>query len=254
VLESGLMHSLSTVLLHEMERFNKLLEVMKRTLVDLQKALKGLVVLSADLDHMFSSLIDSKVPALWEGVAYPSLKPLGSWVKDLVKRVEFVRHWLVRGLPSAFWLSGFFFPQGFMTGVLQTHARKYNIPIDTLNFEFCVLDKSADDLKDGPEDGVYVYGLFMDGARWSWEDDGVTDPARGEMFSVIPPIWFLPKPDYETPEGSYSCPLYKTSVRAGTLSTTGHSTNFVLSVDLPSQEAPSQWVLRGVALLCQLDA
>jgi hypothetical protein len=32
--------------------------------------------------------------------------------------------------------TGMFFPQGFMTGVLQMHARKYALPIDTLSFRF----------------------------------------------------------------------------------------------------------------------
>lgn len=36
-------------------------------------------------------------------------------------------------------MSGFYFPQGFLTGVLQAHSRQYKIPIDTLNFKFKVL-------------------------------------------------------------------------------------------------------------------
>ncbi|KAJ1494155.1 hypothetical protein T484DRAFT_1766740 [Baffinella frigidus] len=42
------------------------------------------------------------------------------------------------GQPSSFWLPGFYYPQGFMTGALQTHARRYQVPIDTLNFQYIV--------------------------------------------------------------------------------------------------------------------
>jgi len=84
---------------------------------------------------------------LWEKVAYPSLKPLASWIEDLKKRVEFMRTWLESGNPPCFWLSGFYFPQGFITGVLQTHARKYEIAIDHLSFSFRILDFFEDEIK-----------------------------------------------------------------------------------------------------------
>lgn len=71
-------------------------------------------------------------------VAYPSLKPLAAWIKDYATRITFMRSWLQQGPPACFWLPGFFFPQGFLTGMLQMHARKYQLPIDSLSYSFQV--------------------------------------------------------------------------------------------------------------------
>lgn len=81
--EKGLLPSLTTFLLQEIYRFNRLLKVIKETLEDLKKAIKGLILMSDDLDAMFYDLLASKVPKNWSKVAYPNLKPLTSWLKDL---------------------------------------------------------------------------------------------------------------------------------------------------------------------------
>lgn len=68
------------------------------------------------------------------------MKPLGSWIEDLILRVNFLKNWVQNGTPNIFWMSGFFFPQAFVTGSLQNYARKKKIAIDKLSFKFKFLD------------------------------------------------------------------------------------------------------------------
>ena len=121
--EQGLIPSLSTVLVQEMEKFNNMLTVMRKSLVEIDLAIKGFIVMSETLDSMYLAILNNQVPNNWKAVAYPSLKPLTLWYPDLIERVATMKTWLMEGNPNSYWLPGMFFPQGFMTGVLQTHAR-----------------------------------------------------------------------------------------------------------------------------------
>ena len=71
------------VLEQEIERFNRLTKRVLLTLKELQKAIKGVVVMTGELEQMYTDFLNNKVPGLWEKVAYPSLKPLGGWMRRL---------------------------------------------------------------------------------------------------------------------------------------------------------------------------
>lgn len=65
----------------------------------------------------------------------------------------------------------------------------------------------------------------------------------------MPLIQFIPVQELKNIDKCYACPLYKTSARAGTLSTTGQSTNFVATLYIPSDKPTDYWVSKGAAIL-----
>ncbi|XP_046489725.1 dynein axonemal heavy chain 6 [Neodiprion pinetum] len=269
---AGRIPSLTTVLLHEVDRFNKLLAKIHSSMDNLQRAIRGFVVMSDELEKVFRALINNQVPQMWHNVnVYPSLKSLGSWIRDLELRTDFICTWLYHEMPISFWISGMSFPQGFITGMLQTYARKYNTPIDHLKLDFAptkiVLDqeliesahrehhkevRGAYGNVNLPRDGVLIHGLFLDAGRWDFQFMVLVDANKGEMNPPLPVLHVLPTSSLPENDPRYVCPLYKTSIRAGVLSTTGHSTNFVVSILLNSARRQSYWILKGTALLIQI--
>eukprot|EP00062_Callorhinchus_milii_P022724 gi/632980863/ref/XP_007907272.1/ PREDICTED: dynein heavy chain 3, axonemal-like [Callorhinchus milii] len=245
--------SMNTVLLQELVHFNRLTSTIRTSLRDITKAIRGLILLSSELEDMFNSMIVGKVPTMWSAKSYPSLKPLGSYITDLLSRLQFFKDWISRGKPGVFWISRFYFTQSFLTGALQNYARKYRIPIDHLSFQFHVINQDHSVIGP-PVNGVYIKGLYMEGARWDRTRHVIGESLPKVLYETLPIIWLKPgeKPVFKE-ECTYGCPVYKTSARRGMLSTTGHSTNYVLTIDLPSDMSPSHWVTRGVACLCQLD-
>ncbi|XP_060621830.2 dynein axonemal heavy chain 1 [Anolis sagrei] len=246
--------SMNTVLVQEVIRYNRLLVTIAQTLKDLLKALIGLVVMSSQLELMSNSLYNNIVPEKWNSKAYPSLKPLASWVNDLLLRIEFLQKWIAHGIPPVFWISGFFFPQAFLTGTLQNFARQSIISIDTISFDFKVMSQTVHELTQRPAQGCYIHGLFLEGARWDTLMYQLTESRPKELYTEMAVLWLVPVPNRRPPAtGIYLCPIYKTLTRAGTLSTTGHSTNYVIAVEIPTKKPQRHWIKRGVALICALD-
>jgi dynein heavy chain len=245
--------SMNTVLIQELTRFNRLTHVIKASLHDIQKALKGLLLMSEDLEQVFNSIFNGKTPAMWLASSYPSLKPLGSYTNDLTERLKFFQNWVDQGIPVMFWISGIYFTQAFTTGASQNYARKYTIPIDTLTFDFET--PTEQEPKDRPENGVYTYGTFLEGCKWDWQKWELEESDPKVLYVPVPLIWIVPCKKVDLRQfPSYECPMYKVSTRKGTLSTTGHSTNFVMPIRINSSHPESHWVKRGVAMLTQLDS
>ncbi|MEQ2211335.1 Dynein heavy chain 1, axonemal [Xenoophorus captivus] len=242
------------VLIHEVIGYNKLLGVISRSLSDMMKALKDSDVMSSNMELMALSLFNNTVPDMWKSKAYPSMKPLASWVLDLLQRIRFLQGWISKGIPPVFWISGFFFPQSFLTGTLQDYARRFGQAIETVEFDFEVLVKPVSEITEMPTTGCYIYGLFLEGARWNNMAGRLTESKPMELHTEMPVIWLIPKANRKLPTCIvYLCPIYRTLSQAGTLFPTGLSSNYLTALELPTDHCQRHWIKRGVALICALD-
>jgi len=248
---------LNTVLAMELGKFNKLLGKITDTLVNLVKAVKGLVVFSPELESVGNGCLTNTIPAPWMGVSYPSLKPMMSYVMDHLDRWKFMQDWIKMGIPTNFWFSAYFFQQAFLTGVTQNFARQDKIAIDKIMWNFRVM-KKADPCDESPERGAYCYGLFMNGARWDDDAGVIADSFPKVLWDTFPSLWLRPVEvdnDEHVYEKMYACRTYKTSERKGVLSTSGHSSNFIMFMYLPCADGQNEtfWTKRGVAFISQTD-
>jgi dynein heavy chain len=250
--------SLNTVIKQECLRYNKLIKEMVSTLREFRRALKGLVLMSADLDQLGKEMYNNFVPTLWGAKGFLSLKPLSAWIYELIERIEFLDNWFKGGTPPVYWVSGFFFPQAFFTATLQNYARKDKIAIDIISLAFSIRDDiPVEDFKkypNRPENGVLGYGMFLEGARWCFEKHTIAHSRPKELYTSLPMLNFVPVADRVVPSLAecYMCPLYKVLSRKGTLLTTGHSTNFVMNLELPSSHDQDHWIKAGVAAFLSL--
>uniref|UniRef100_A0A8D0P0E0 Dynein axonemal heavy chain 14 n=1 Tax=Sus scrofa TaxID=9823 RepID=A0A8D0P0E0_PIG len=314
---------LLTFLIQEIERFDKLLCVVHKSLKDLQLAVKGEIILNQELEEIYHSFLSARVPALWQKYAYKSSKPLGSWVNDLIQRLNFFNTWakmahtaihhrymrlittwkhpapspshhprhpteqkneFFEGFPARYWLPAFFFPQAFLISVLQDYGRAQGISTDALTFTHHVISEPTD-LKDDEfsviiqkklnivrrafkgmdptHNGVHIFGLFIEGARWNHEEKILEDSLPCEICCDFPEIHFLPtKISTESPNApeqteselyTFECPVYQTPERSRTWTTAGLASNFLTSVYLSTKKPPSHWITLQVALLCEKD-
>ena len=244
--------SMNTVLTQELDRYNGLIRCIIRSLNDMKRAIKGEILMSEDVEGAMLSMCDGQVPAMWIKSGFNSLRPLGSYIRDVQLRLEFFRVWIEKGIPEVFWINKFFFTHGFLTGALQNYARKYSIAIDTLAFDQVVVHDVPEDGEGvkKPEDGLYCLGMLVEAGRWNPKKRFMDESEPKVLYTKCPMIHFVPaKKDAISIEGKFECPLFKTPDRRGVLMTTGHSTNYVCDIKMPTAAPAAHWVKRGVAML-----
>ena len=122
---------LNIFLRQEIEQFQTVLDVVRKTMADMVSAIEGTIIMTAELVDCIDKIFDFRVPVKWQfqaGAEISWLTPsLGGWIKGLIDRHYQLNNWLTKGSrPISFWLTGFYNPQGFLTAAMQEVTRQHS--------------------------------------------------------------------------------------------------------------------------------
>ncbi|XP_042662867.1 dynein axonemal heavy chain 5 isoform X2 [Tyto alba] len=240
----GPFQPMNIFLRQEIEQMQRVISLVRSTLTDLKLAIDGTIVMSENLRDALDCMYDGRIPASWKKASWAS-STLGFWFTELLERNHQFYNWIFESRPSCFWMTGFFNPQGFLTAMRQeiTRANK-GWALDSVVLCSEVTKWVKDDITSAPLEGVYVYGLYLEGAGWDRRNMRLTESKPKVLFEMMPVIRIYAENNTSKDPRLYSCPVYKKTIRT--------DMNYIAAVDLKTLQPPEHWVLRGVALLCDV--
>lgn len=239
-----------TVLLQELERFNKLTKRMSSSIVDLKRALKGEIGMSADLESLGTAFFNGQLPDIWRKLAPQTEKNLVNWINHYERRFKQYRGWVDAEEPKVIWLSGLSIPESYGTALIQTTCRSKNWALDKSTMYTNVTTIfDASEVTKRLDQGTYVQGLYIEGARWSVEKDCLDYQKPKVLVEEMPLVQIIPVEANKLKlRGTIKTPVYITQLRANAM-----GVGLVMEADLKTNQHISHWVLQGVAMMLNTD-
>lgn len=240
----------SVVLLQELERFNKLVFRMARSLAELQRALAGEVGMSSELDDVARSLFIGQIPNIWRKLAPDTLKSLGNWMLYFLRRFSQYTSWVTEGEPGVMWLSGLHIPESYLTALVQATCRRNDWPLDRSTlFTQVTKFQDADEVSERAGQGCFVSGLYLEGADWDTERGCLVKSKPKVLVVDLPILKIIPIEAHRLKlQYTFRTPVYTTSTRRNAM-----GVGLVFEADLFTTKHISHWVLQGVCLTLNSD-
>ncbi|MAC17935.1 MAG: hypothetical protein CMC97_06535, partial [Flavobacteriales bacterium] len=261
--DKGFLAPLNIFLFQELQRLQNIIKIVRGNLNSLTMAIDGTVVMTADLMEDLNSVFDARVPKKWthdpSGAEISWLMPnIGGWFTQLTDRSQLLSTWLEsgRGAMKSYWLTGFTNGQGFLTGMRQEVTRQHkkdHWALDDVITHTDVTTMEFEKLKEGPEEGQNIHGLFIEGAKWNKAESKLDESELKVLFVKMPVIYLTAVTARDLKQGAssygpcgpFNCPVYKYPKR--------NDRYLIFRMLLKTDVNPFHWKLRGVCLLAQVD-
>ncbi|KAI4895809.1 hypothetical protein NFI96_021985 [Prochilodus magdalenae] len=245
LIKMGALNSMNIFLRQEVDRMQRIISVLRTSLNDLKLAIEGTIIMSENLRDALDNMFDARVPNLWKKLSWDS-STLGFWFTELLERNIQFHSWVFEGRPKTFWMTGFFNPQGFLTAMRQEVTRAHKgWALDTVTLHNEVLKQTKEDITAAPAEGVYVYGLYLDGAGWDRRNCRLIESTPRMLFTPLPVVHMFAINSVAPKDPTlYICPIYKKPRRT--------DLTYISAIALRTVQPPDHWILRGVAVLCDI--
>ncbi|XP_045354026.1 dynein axonemal heavy chain 8 isoform X3 [Leopardus geoffroyi] len=245
LIKMGHLNSMNIFLRQEIDRMQRVIAILRSSLSDLKLAIEGTIIMSENLRDALDNMYDARIPQIWKRVSWDS-STLGFWFTELLERNAQFSTWIFEGRPNVFWMTGFFNPQGFLTAMRQEVTRAHKgWALDSVTIHNEVLRQTKEEITSPPVEGVYIYGLYMDGAAWDRRNGKLTESTPKVLFTQLPVLHIFAINSIAPKDPKlYVCPIYKKPRRT--------DLTFITVVYLRTVLSPDHWILRGVALLCDI--
>ncbi|BFZ13509.1 hypothetical protein BsWGS_16546 [Bradybaena similaris] len=245
----GTLEPLVIFLRQELDRMQTVITAVRNTVVDLKLAIDGTIIMSESLRDALDSIYDGRIPAAWKKISWDS-STISFWLNELQDRNTQFRSWLYNGAPKSYWMTGFFNAQGFLTAMRQKVTRNHKgWALDTVVLSNEVTRfENIEVISEEPLEGVYVHGLYLEGAAWDKRSSRLMESRTKVLFEVMPVIHITAVNSTTPTDVSriYKCPIYKKPRRT--------DLTYIAEVVLktPPNTHCDHWICRGVALLCDI--
>ncbi|KFW96981.1 Dynein heavy chain 8, axonemal, partial [Phalacrocorax carbo] len=186
LIRMGQLNSMNIFLWQEIDQMQKVITILRNSLNDLKLAIEGTIIMSEA--NALDNIYDGRIPQLWRRVSWDS-STLGFWFTELLERNKQFSTWIYEGRPNVFWITGFFNPQGFLTAMRQEATRAHKgWTLDTVTIRNEVLKQNKEEITAPPSEGVYIYGLYLEGAGWDRRNSKLIESTPKILFVQLPVV------------------------------------------------------------------
>ncbi|KAG8237935.1 hypothetical protein J437_LFUL017485 [Ladona fulva] len=212
----------------EIDRIQRVISTVRTTLCDLRLAIDGTIVMSQGLRETLDAMYDARIPDQWQKQV--------SNVSNLSPLSALLSLWSRKKLVG---------PNQASEAVGEVTRAHKGWALDSVVLQNLITRHNKEDLTDSPPEGVYVHGLFLEGASLDRRSGKLIESKAKVLYEQMPVIYIYA---INTTAGKdpklYECPIYRKPQRT--------DLKYVGSIDFETDNNPRHWTLRGVALLCDI--